>query len=124
MTNPPRLQPVAFTLRPETWETPRIFWSLPFPASWKPGILQLQAEATGRQDQSSTMPTITLDGVIAALLPYLSTIPQRVTKDAGWGGDLAPWILAHAAIPLEKIEWIMRAWLARTYQDCPSLPTI
>ena len=76
------IQPVAWDILPREDE-PLVVWALPFPASWRATLLQLEQERTGRI-KDVQLPIAPLNVILTALCSQIMIVPgyARAEVDA------------------------------------------
>lgn len=115
------LQPVAFTLYPDLATNPLPLATLAFPREWRPQLLLLEQERTGRVGKEVTLPIRPLNDVVTALFSQLMTVPGMVRNDPADGTAPLPWLVAHEPIPVDHLQRVIRGWCYETFGECSSL---
>src|SRR6266516_4783156 len=115
------LQPVAFTLHPDLVTSPLVFETLAFPREWRPQLLLLEQERTGRVGKEVTLPIRSLNDIVTALFSQLMTVPGFVRNDPSEGTAQLPWLVVRQRIPVAHLLRVVRGWCYETFGECASL---
>lgn len=124
MTSQPRkLQPVAFALRPDILQSQLTLWALPFPSSWRAALTLLEQERTNREGREVSLPIRPLNDLVTALFSQLMTVPGMARAEQE-DKPAPPWLLAHEPIAPESIVRLVRGWCWEMFAACPSFQVV
>jgi hypothetical protein len=104
-----QIRPLAFRLNPEIPTLPHTCATLVLPERWKPLLRELQASATNRSPDRSSIPISSLNRVVRALVPDIVAIG----RNAGQANNT--WLYSTRQIDLEALMLIIHAWVQHTF---------
>lgn len=111
MTDERQITTVAYRLNPNLEHLPLSFHQLRFPASWKPKLLDLQREVSGRRNGKVSIPIWSLNAAFRALVPDLIAISPRAAY-----GDDCDWLVSKEPIDTSVLHLIASAWARSKFQ--------
>jgi hypothetical protein len=100
------LRTLAFQFEPDTVTLPYQCEVMAFPEQWKPLLLDLAKEATGRSDKPVSIPIDSLNRALRALAPDLIHIARGAHK----AGEL-PWLYSARKLDCNALCMIFHAWV-------------